>query len=110
MPVKAEVCGVCCCHQASKYCLSFMQTYSPLCCSANITTYTQMSGAVETTEGKNAMQRDLDRLENGIYVNLIRFNKSKCKVLLLGRGNPRYVRRQGEVLIESSPVESNLEG
>ena len=42
------------------------------------------------SEGWEAIQRDLDRLEQWVQVNLIRFDKSKCMVRHLDHGNPRY--------------------
>jgi len=60
-------------------------------------------------EGKDAFHRDLDRLESWACANLMKFNKSKCKVLHLGQGNTKYRYRMGGEWIERSPEEKDLE-
>ena len=42
---------------------------------------TKLWGVVDTPEGWDAIQRDLDRLEQWDEESLIRVNKSKCKIL-----------------------------
>lgn len=60
-------------------------------------------GAVANTpENSAAIQLAHDRLENWVERRLVRFNKGKCRILCLGRNNPKYLHRLGADLQESS--------
>jgi len=67
---------------------------------------TKMSGAVD--KGQDAIQRDLEKLEKWACVNLISFNKARCRFLHVGQGNHHYQYRLGDEGIESSPAEKDL--
>ncbi|GAB0205406.1 mitochondrial enolase superfamily member 1 [Grus japonensis] len=51
---------------------------------------TKLCGGVDMLEGRDAIQRDLDRLERWDHVNRTKFNKAKCKVLHVGQCNPKH--------------------
>ena len=63
---------------------------------------TKQSSAVDRIKGRDATERDLDRLERWAHANVVKFNKAKYKVLHLGQGNPKHRYRLGRKWLESS--------
>ena len=69
---------------------------------------TKLGGAADTPEGCAASQRDLNRLERWEESNLMKSNTGKCRILHLGKNNPRHQYRLGADLPESSSAQKGL--
>ena len=68
---------------------------------------TKLCGSVDTLEGYNTIQRDLDRLEQWAQVNLMKFNKFKCN-LTPGSRQTHYQYKLGDERIKFSPAKKDL--
>ncbi|CAM4570112.1 unnamed protein product [Lepidochelys kempii] len=69
---------------------------------------TKLGGEVETLEGRDRVQSDLDKWEDWAKRNLMRFNKDKCRVLHLGRTNPMHRYRLGTDCLSGSSAKKDL--
>lgn len=63
---------------------------------------TNLYDVINTLEGRDAVQRDLDRSERRTCTNLMMFNKAKCNILYLDCGNPKHKYKVGGEWTESS--------
>ncbi|CAM4632855.1 unnamed protein product [Caretta caretta] len=68
----------------------------------------KLGGVVDTLEGRDRIQRDLDKLEDCAKRNLMSFSKDKYRVLHLGGKNPMYFYRLGTKWLRSSSAEKEL--
>ena len=70
---------------------------------------TKLSGAADMLEERDAIQRDLNRLQRWAHANLLKFSKAKYRVLNMCQGNPKRRYRLGREWLESDCEEKDLE-
>jgi len=66
---------------------------------------TKLGGAVDSLQGREALQRDLDTLESWAITNHMISNKRKCWILHLGWSSPGYKYKLGDGRLKSSHAE-----
>ena len=66
------------------------------CTLCNFAGDTKLSGAVDVVEGRGAIQRYMDRLEQLTHMSQMKFVKAKCKVFCLRK------RRLQEISLQHS--------
>ena len=68
----------------------------------------KLSDAVKMPDRGDAIQRDPVRLEQWAQMNLMKFNKSTCKILHLSQGKLHYQYKLRDARREHSPTENDL--
>ncbi|KAJ7407307.1 rna-directed dna polymerase from mobile element jockey-like [Pitangus sulphuratus] len=69
---------------------------------------TKLREATDSLEGREALQRDLIKLEDWAITNPMKFNRGKCQIRHLGWGNPGCTYRLGNEMLENSAMERDL--
>lgn len=69
---------------------------------------TEEEGFVSLCYVHASLGEKVDKLKNEAITNYMKFNKSKCQILHLGRDNPDCTYRLENEMQKSSPAEGDL--